>query len=245
MRCCRIVRPLVGENIWLLYNIYNIFAIRQAAKVQEGLEKGKLYAWNCTVEGKPDIAIQRLLGNVFTEQELSELNESNGLGITTRIMSTMEIKILNEMNNLIFNQDFHKPDFEKQQSVQNLITLINRGEIKLGDKYITGQAGAIGSGAHVHEITFNQIWYQIEGSIDLPRLADELAVLRQAMKKDAIEPEQDVAVGAVAAAEQAAKNGNGPKALRFLKSAGKWALDMAEKIGVGVATAAIKGAMGI
>jgi len=118
-------------------------------------------------------------------------------------------------------------------------------EIIMGDKYVTGQAGAVGPNSHAHDMTFSQIWNQVEGTIDLPRLANELGLLRQEMKKEAIEPEQDVAVGAIAAAEQAAKSGNGPKALEFLKSAGKWALDVAEKIGVGVATAAIKSTLGI
>ena len=52
-------------------------------------------------------------------------------------------------------------------------------------------------------------------------------------------------IGAVANAEQSAKVGNGPKTLKSLKSAGKWAPGFAEKIGVGVATAALKSALGI
>ena len=55
--------------------------------------------------------------------------------------------------------------------------------------------------------------------------------------------EQDKAIGAVADAEEAAIKGNGPAALRYLKSAGTWALGIAEKIGVNVATEALKRAM--
>jgi hypothetical protein len=55
--------------------------------------------------------------------------------------------------------------------------------------------------------------------------------------------EQDKAIGAVADAEEAAAKGDGPAALGYLKSAGNWALDTAQKIGVGVAVEALKRAM--
>jgi hypothetical protein len=42
-----------------------------------------------------------------------------------------------------------------------------------------------------------------------------------------------------------AKEGNGPKALEYLKMAGKWALDKASKIGLSVAAAALKAALGL
>jgi hypothetical protein len=64
------------------------------------------------------------------------------------------------------------------------------------------------------------------------------------LKKDAVEPEHDITVSEVAKAEQAAKTGNGAKALEYLKSAGKWAFDTAKKIGTSVAAEAIKKSMG-
>jgi hypothetical protein len=118
-------------------------------------------------------------------------------------------------------------------------------ELIMRDKYTTGQANFVGPGTHAQGITFNQIWNQTGGAIDLPRLSEELALLRREMKNEAEEPEHDVAVGAIAAAERSAKDGNGPEALEWLKSAGKWALSVAEKIGVGVATAALKAALGV
>ena len=55
--------------------------------------------------------------------------------------------------------------------------------------------------------------------------------------------EQDKAIGAVAEAEEAAANGDGSAALQYLKGAGKWALGIAEKIGVAVLTEVLKKAM--
>ena len=48
---------------------------------------------------------------------------------------------------------------------------------------------------------------------------------------------------AVADAEEAAAKGDGPGALQHLKGAGKWALGVAEKIGVSVAAKAIEKVM--
>ena len=74
---------------------------------------------------------------------------------------------------------------------------------------------------------------------------NELSLLRDNLKKSAASPEHDVAVGAVANAEIEARNGNGPKALEWLSTAGKWAFDKASAVGVGVAAGAIKSALGL
>jgi uncharacterized protein YjbI with pentapeptide repeats len=107
-----------------------------------------------------------------------------------------------------------------------------------GDTYnISGQAGAVGPGAHSHDNDFQQI----KSGIDLPKLGEELGRLRAAMKGETTGTrEQDKAIGAVADAEDAAAKGDGTSALRYLKSAGTWALGIAEKIGVAIATEALK-----
>jgi hypothetical protein len=119
-------------------------------------------------------------------------------------------------------------------------------EVIMGDQYnVSGQAGAVGSQAHVHDVTFTQRWKQLEASVDLDKLADELRSLRAAMEREAVEPGHQLAVGAVAAAEQSARQRDGARVLEYLKSGGKWALTVAEKVGVSVASEAIQGALGI
>lgn len=113
-----------------------------------------------------------------------------------------------------------------------------------GDIFNTQQAGAVGPHAHAHDMNFNQIWNQSSQEISLPTLANDLAILRAALKKEATEPEHDVAIGSVAAAEKAAKEGNGAKALEHLKAAGEWALKVATSIGVPVAIEALKKVLG-
>ena len=110
---------------------------------------------------------------------------------------------------------------------------------------IKGQTGAVGPGAHAHDMAFNQIWNENKDEIDLSELSKELAELRSTLKEEATEPEHDMSIGAIASAESSAKEGNGPKALEDLKNAGKWALDKASKIGVPVAIAALKAALGL
>jgi hypothetical protein len=56
---------------------------------------------------------------------------------------------------------------------------------------------------------------------------------------------RDIAIGALANAEVAAKKDDESKTIEHLKSTGKWALSYAEKIGTGVAVAAIKFSLGI
>lgn len=115
----------------------------------------------------------------------------------------------------------------------------------MGDVYNTGQAGSVGPGSSSSMNNFNQIWQQHSGQIDLPQLSRELGELRAAMRAGAEGAEHDVSIGAVAAAQVAADNGDGPGALSHLKAAGNWALDVATKIGVGVAVAAIKSSTGL
>jgi hypothetical protein len=115
--------------------------------------------------------------------------------------------------------------------------------VSKGDTNINyGQAAALGRNAHAHENTFQQI--QAGAGIDLPKLAEELGRLRAAMKGEGTGTrEQDKAIGVVADAEEAATRGDGPAALRYLKSAGEWTLGVAEKIGVALAVEALKRAM--
>jgi hypothetical protein len=110
------------------------------------------------------------------------------------------------------------------------------------DRYEAGQAGAQGSHDHAHDMTFNQIWHQTKEHIDLPTLAEELSMLRDELQKSAKNAEDYVEIGAIARAEIEAQKGDGPKALSALAEVGKWTLSVAEKIGIGVATAAAKAA---
>jgi uncharacterized protein YjbI with pentapeptide repeats len=114
-----------------------------------------------------------------------------------------------------------------------------------GDIYnIQGQTGAVGRSSEARDMIFQQISSQ--SGFDISKLAGELTRLRTAMKQGTTgSVEEDQAIAAVGAAEKAAAQGDGPAALQYLKAAGKWAAGVAEKIGVTVATEAIKQATGL
>lgn len=120
------------------------------------------------------------------------------------------------------------------------------GEVSMSaDTYNVGQAGAVGPGASAQQFSMQQVWQQNAERFNLADLAHELDALRSAMRSQASDAEHDIAIGAVAAAGTAAAKGDGPTALAKLKEAGKWAFDVATKIGVSVAAAALMTALGI
>jgi len=108
----------------------------------------------------------------------------------------------------------------------------------------SGQVGAMGPEAHAHDMQFaQQTWNQMGDRATAALLADELGKLLEAMKSDACETVHFDAMSAVSRAKSAADAGDGPGALALLKSTGKWALDVASKIGIAVAAEAIKKSM--
>ena len=169
------------------------------------------------------------------------------------------IKLLEHQIEL-FEEDFIELDLEgKADSYANQLTLAASPigqyadstratiiqELTLGNKFSAEQVGAQGPGAHAHDMTFTKIWNQMEGSIDLSALAGDLANLRNHLHNVVTQPEHDAAIGAVADAELAAKSGDGPTVMQCLAKAGQWALDNASKIGVSLATTALKAALGL
>ena len=113
---------------------------------------------------------------------------------------------------------------------------------KNGDTYNVGQGVGVGRNVKMNNTTVNQV--QSSEKLDLPSLAAELAKLRTEMKKEAPDPEHDVAVGSIAAAEAAAKKGDEKSVLDHLKNAGQWAMEIGLKVGVPVAIEAIKKSSG-
>ena len=133
-------------------------------------------------------------------------------------------------------------DFALEHQAQ--VVILAR-EVYMDSKYkVTGgNIGAIGDGAQAHNVV--QVSNQTLGSIDIATLAGELSRLRAEARKEATEPEHDISVSELAKAEQAAKAGESSKVVEHLRAAGKWALEVATKIGTGVAIEAIKKSTGL
>jgi hypothetical protein len=118
-------------------------------------------------------------------------------------------------------------------------------EVIMGNKINLSNSTVGVIGDHAQNVTVTQAWNNFSSNINLVELADQLRRLGEALGNEAKEPSQKLAVGAIAAAEQSARDKDGPKVLEYLKTAGKWAFDVAEKIGVELAKDAIKVALGL
>lgn len=109
-----------------------------------------------------------------------------------------------------------------------------------------GNVAQINTGINSGNVTQNNneridFW----SSVDYSSLEKEFSTLQSAMKKLAKTDEQDIAVGEIAKAKKATQGKNREKIIQALKSAGKWAFDIATKIGLTLATEALKIALGL
>ena len=107
------------------------------------------------------------------------------------------------------------------------------------------QVGAAGPNAHVHDLILAQDQGASPESFDLTRLSSELGLLKAELAKSATDRDHYAAIVAVSDAESDARAGKASDALQKLKGVGKWTLEIASKIGVTVASDAIKHALGI
>jgi hypothetical protein len=92
---------------------------------------------------------------------------------------------------------------------------------------------------------FEEVLRHAGPDIDLATLSSELEELRKPLRAKAETPEEDQAVAAVCEAQLEAKKGNAPGVLEKLSRDGKWALGIAEQIGVKLAVEALSKSLGI
>lgn len=119
-------------------------------------------------------------------------------------------------------------------------------EIHMGDKISVGNANVVMSHSSARDIKVTGLVEDSTG-LDASVLAVELSQLRKQLRaeSDADDPSHDADIGTVALAEQAAKKGDINSAVEHLRSVGSWVLATATKIGVAVASAAIKQEIGL
>jgi hypothetical protein len=140
------------------------------------------------------------------------------------------------------------PSFERNTAVptvSNVIHLeVSQTGGAMGDIYNVQQAGAVGRNASTPNATFNQSPTGL-GGIDLNALAADLGRLRLALEAEPKSEENDIALAEVSRAALAAEEGDDLRTASHLRAAGKWAFQTANSVGVAVAAAAIKTALGL
>lgn len=106
-----------------------------------------------------------------------------------------------------------------------------------------GQIGNIGDNALNSGSTLNQQNVIATQSLDLVALSGELEILKAHLQAEARETAQYQSLASIASAQDSASANDESKTIKHLKSAGKWALDTATKIGASVAAKAIEGVL--
>jgi GTPase SAR1 family protein len=254
-------KDIASELRWRTGVVLEDKAFRSTAVIQADERDEKIYIY-VAGEQKRDYfsTIRKTFRDINDSFEKLEAKEMVPLQDNDEIAIKYESLIGYEQMGI---DDYTVGELRKIYSVKELLNGIEKEEDRIEEKdeenlygkgnmtfhmetyNIKGQTGAVGPGAHAHDMAFNQIWNEIKDEIELSALTKELAELRSTLKEEATEPEHDMSIGAIASAERSAKEGKGPKALEYLSKAGTWAFDKATKISVPVATAALKAALGL
>lgn len=137
--------------------------------------------------------------------------------------------------------------FERQTVVQPHTTVNVRtegGPLSMGDLYSIsgGQQGAVGKDATNYG-SMQQV--SLPPGTDVGRLILELTRLKGELLKQASSSAELHAVAEIESAKKSLEVADEPAVLGHLQKAGRWALDIAAKIGVPVAEAALRSAMGV
>jgi len=133
----------------------------------------------------------------------------------------------------------------KRQDLPSRIGNIVIGEYIAGNKNVTEISVSQGSGTQIIGSQFIDGWNNLKSGIDLKQLAEELARIREQSEQSICSPEGESAKEQIRAAEEAAKQGNGPRTLMALAAAGKVALEFAIHTGAILAAEVIRQAIGM
>jgi len=133
----------------------------------------------------------------------------------------------------------------KRQDLPSQIGHIVLGDFITGDKIVSKTSISQGSGIQIVGPEFIEKWDNLKSSIDLKQLAEELAQIREYGAQSIHGPEGENTKEQIRVAEEAAKQGNGPRALMALAAAGKVALEFAVHTGAILTAEVIKEAIGM
>lgn len=141
---------------------------------------------------------------------------------------------------------------DRMEELQRLIGQsfsVNIGKVVMADEYsggyfqnIQSQIGA--QGPNVKAQDFTQQADQRQLTADMPALSLELESLKQQLVTEAASADDYRAVAEIQAAREAADEGNEGGVRQHLANAGRWALEVAVRVGTSVAETALRQAIG-
>ncbi|EKE25285.1 MAG: hypothetical protein ACD_5C00224G0003 [uncultured bacterium] len=212
--------------------------LKLAYQSEESSLPGELHAIQEKLEN--EICVRRQIKNNFmnTIEQISHLVNTKNYNEKT----TQQRIWVNIMNTVIKGD---KIDGDKVGGDKILGDKVCGDKIG-GNKFIIGSASDhLGTTIENKILDYSQAWSQLNLEINIIELSKELKKLKEEMKLQAKNEEDTARIDDIASAEIELKNDKGAKALYYLGKAGKKSLDVAEKIGVGLAVAAIKTACGL
>lgn len=173
-------------------------------------------------------------------------------------VATLEILLQNTLRRCNSEERLHLHIEELREEKRNLRpTIIANAQAHGGTNIVSQpqestqntynvQAGAVGGVGQNNTVSGPVTGTQniTNNAVD-PALAGELRRLLDTLRAGASTDAERAAADSVQAAEQAAQNGDAQTATGHLRAAGRWALQIAQALGLTVAAAAIGGAIGV
>lgn len=187
------------------------------------------------------------------EKELRNADDFNPTDFQQRLSKDVELKVNKEMIAFVNSEmeaqieplykynsltDAKLLDFFKNLQLKiDMSTNLNINNSHIGT-IATDNSGTVQTTQNIRESFLQRF--------DNSLLTDQLAELRTRLDviKDVNNQEHLAAIEGLKQAEEAIKEGDAGKVVRFLKKAGEWALDVAKSIGVPIAVDALKMSLG-
>lgn len=239
-RQARMVLARLYCEFCLLQDSVYLLASQEAANIAP--EKSDYFC------GRISDSLSRLTGS----KRLSALRDPKFYEVFTKVF--LQGFDISKIDELAQGLEIHGARRNLRQSLLNShlwMRIANEEQLELvmekvmGNKYENkGVVGAMGDNASADNSTFSQHVGVQFSEQEMAELAGELESLKKALIQDA-STESLSAAAAVSEAQESAEAKDGAKLSSALKKAGKWAFDVATKIGVTVAAAAIKKAAGL
>lgn len=184
--------------------------------------------------------IQRLKGKIEKLQREIELLRKEINYRDQQIIDIFEENLNTKIPTYV--EDIFQRVHKNAYLLEEALEIVKDNQIEIGE-IRNNQINIFGDNTNTdHD---HRVWNSSASNIDLAALTKDLSKLRFAMRDEASEAEHDIVIGEIALAEKAATEGNSSIALKHLEAAGTWALDVAKKIGVGVAVTALEASLGL
>ncbi len=187
--------------------------------------------------------------NPYDIRRLLEANSRQSLQFALKKLTAQGIRGV-KVSQKPFNGNFGVTE-QSLIDIQNITVNQFLGTTVMGDQVqgskVQADHGGIASGRDTN-ITGSNIGTYGKSHTrrdELADLAQELYQFRAEIHGQATDPEQDVDLGQIAAAEIAARSGDRRAVLLHLKTVGSWVLDFATQVGATITAEFMKKAMGM